>query len=71
MFPKSTEAQLEAGFLRSGRRFLSGKRRKTIGGRWNPSLFEKSEYAFWSHLDEGSCDEEEEYQPISKGAKES
>ena len=33
MFPGSTEPELEAGFLRSGRRFRSGKRRNTVGGR--------------------------------------
>ena len=39
MFPKSTKPELEYGFLRSGRRFRSGKRRKT-----SPSLFGESEY---------------------------
>ena len=33
MFPGSTEPELEVGFLRSGRRFRSKKRRKKIGGR--------------------------------------
>ena len=46
MFPGSTEPELEAGFLRSGRRFSSGKRRKIVGGRWNPSLFKESGYEF-------------------------
>ena len=32
---------------------------------------EEEGYEFASYLDEGSCDEEEEYQPISEGDKES
>ena len=44
MFPGSTKHELEVGFLRSGRIFRSGKRRKTVGDRRNPSLFEESEY---------------------------
>ena len=32
MFLGSTKPELEAGFLRSGRRFRSGKRRKTEEG---------------------------------------
>ena len=44
MFLGSTEPELEARFLRSGRRFRPGKIRKTIGGRRTPSLFEASEY---------------------------
>ena len=60
MFPRSTEPELEARFLRSGRRFRSRKRRKT-----SPSLFRESDYEVESRLDE-----EEEYQTISK-AKES
>ena len=30
---------------------------------------EEEGYEFASYLDEGSCDEEEEYQPISEGDK--
>ena len=71
MFPGSTEPELEAGFLRSGRRFRSGKRGKIEEGRRDPSLFEASEHKLWSQEDEGSCDEEEDYIPISKGAEES
>ena len=44
MFPRSIEPELKVGFLRSGRRLRSGKRRKIVGGRQNPSLFEESEY---------------------------
>ena len=71
MFPRSTKAELEIGFLRSGRRFRSGKRRKTIGGRWTPCLFEESEYEVESWLEEGSCDEDEYYSLISEGEEES
>ena len=59
MFPGSTGAELEAGFLRSGRRFLIGKRIQTIGERRSPSLFGEREYEFGSHLDKGYCDKEE------------
>ena len=44
MFPGSTKPKLEAGFLRSGRRFRSGKRRKMEEVRRTPSLFEESEH---------------------------
>ena len=33
MFPRDSGTELEAGYLRSGRIFRSGKRRKTITGR--------------------------------------
>ena len=42
MFPRITEPKLEARFLWSGRRFRSGKRRKTVGAGRTPSLFEVS-----------------------------
>ena len=71
MFLGSTEPKLEAGVLRSGRRFRSGKRRKTEEGRRTPSLFEESEHELQSQLDEGSCDKEEDYSLISEGAEES
>ena len=61
MFLGSTKPELEAGFLRSGRRFRFRKRRKT-----SPSLFRECDYKVESWLDEGSCDKEEEYQPISE-----
>ena len=70
MFLGSTGAELEAGFLRSGRRFLIGKRIQTIGERRSPSLFGEREYDFGSHLEKGSCDEEEYYIPISEGEEE-
>ena len=43
MFPRSTEHEIEAGVLRSGRRFGSGKRRKTKECQRAPSMFEESE----------------------------
>ena len=69
MFPGSTELELEAGIVSSGRIFRSGKRRKTEKGWWNPSMFEESEHELWSYEDEGSCDEEDDYSPISEGPK--
>ena len=66
MFPRSIEPELEVGFLRSGRRFRLGKRRKTEGGRRTPSPFEESEYKFDLLLDE-----EEDYSSISEGVEES
>ena len=39
-------------------------------GCWNKEEEEEG-YEFASYLDEGSCDKEEEYQPISEGDKES
>ena len=71
MFPGSTDPELEVGFLRSGRRFRSGKKIKTERGRQNPSLFKESEHKLRSHEDEGSCDEEEDYNPILEGSKDS
>ena len=71
MFLGSTKPELEAGFLRSGRRFRSRKRRKIERGQRNPSLFEESEHERRLHEDEGSCDEEEDYSPIWERAKES
>ena len=69
MFPRRTEPELKVGVLRSGRRFRSGKRRKTKRGRWNPSLFEGSEHELWSCEDEGSCNKEEDYSLILEGPK--
>ena len=37
-------------------------------GQRAPSLFEQSEHKLQSQVDEGSCDEEEDYSPISEGA---
>ena len=71
MFQESIEPKLEAGVLRSGRRFRSGKRRKTEEGRRAPSPFNEIEHELQSQVDEGSCDEEEDYSPILEGEKES
>ena len=60
---------MDTGFLRSGRRFQSGKRRKVEGGRRDYRLPREGEYGCESHLDKGSCDEEEEYSVISERAE--
>ena len=44
MFLGSIEPELEVGFLRSGRRFRSWKRRKIEEGWRAPILFEESEH---------------------------
>ena len=44
MFPGSTNPKLETGFLWSGRRFRSRKRRKIEEGRRTPSLFEERKH---------------------------
>ena len=66
MFPGSSEEELDIGFLRSGRTFRLGKRRKVTGDRRDYSFPREGAYGCESYLDEGSCDEEEEYSPISK-----
>ena len=69
MFPGSSEDELSTGFLRSERRFWSGKRRKVIGRRRAYSFLREGEYGCESYLDEGSCDEEEGYSSISERAE--
>ena len=72
MFLGDSGIELEPGFLRSGRRFKSDKRRKTLLGRGSCNTNQEEEgYELASYLDEGSGDEEEEYQSISEGDKES
>ena len=66
MFPGSSEDELGIGFLRSRRRFRSGKRRKVTRGRKAYSLPREGEYGCESYLDEGSYDEEEEYSSVSE-----
>ena len=66
MFPESSEDELDTRFLRNGRRFRSGKRRKVAGGRRAYSLHREGEYGCDSYLDEGSCNKEEDYRPFSK-----
>ena len=72
MFPGEGGTELESRFLRSARRFRSDKRRKTLFRRGSCNKKQEEErYEFTSYLDEGSCDEEEEYHPISEGDEES
>ena len=66
MFLGISKDELGIGFLRSRRRFRIGKRRKIIGGRRSYSLLREGEYGCESYLDEGSCNEEEEYSSISE-----
>ena len=66
MFRGSSEDELDTGLLRSGRRFCTRKRRKVVGGRRDYSLPREGEYGCESHLEKGSCNEEEEYSPISE-----
>ena len=64
MFSGNSETELEGGILRSGRIFRSGKRRRTATRRGSCSVTGGEDYELASHLDEGSCDEEEECQLI-------
>ena len=71
MFPGYSGTKLYSGFLRSGRRFRYGKQRKTMLGRGSCSTNREEEgYDLASYLDEGYCDEQEEYQSISEGYEE-
>ena len=69
MFLLSIEPEIESGFLRSGRRFRSGKRRKTEEGRRAPILFEESDHELRSQVYEGYSNKEEDYSPILEGAE--
>ena len=72
MFLGDSGTEVEPVFLISRRRFISNKRRKTLSERGTCSTDREEEgYEFASYLDEGSCDEEEEYQLIYEGDKES
>ena len=71
MFPGDRIIALEGGLLRSVSRFQSGKRRRTVKRRGSCSMTRGEDYEFVSHLEEGFCIEEEEYQLISKGEDES
>ena len=64
MFPRDSGTELESGFLRSIRIFRSDKQRKTLLGRICNTNREEEGYDLASYLDEGYCDEEEEYQLI-------
>ena len=46
--------EIEVRYLRSGRRFRSGKRRKTLVGRGSCSTAIGEYYEIESHVDEGS-----------------
>ena len=46
------------------------KDKKTVTGRGSSSMTRGEDYELMLHLNEGSCDEEEEYQPISKREEE-
>ena len=57
MFPNDSGTQQKDGYLRSGRKFRSGKRRNTLKGRGSCSM-NKGEYCdLASHVDGGSCNE--------------
>ena len=64
MFLDNNEIELEGGCLRSRKIFWSGKRRRTATRRGSCSTTGGEDYPLASHFDEGSCDKEEEYQPI-------
>ena len=66
MFYGDSGTALEGGRIRSGRRFRSRKRGKNMIRRGIFSMNRGEDYDFTLHFDEGSCDEEEEYQPISE-----
>ena len=71
MFTRYTGTEIEDGYLRTTRRFRPWKRRKTVTWRRSCSTTRGWDYELTSHLEEGSCDEEEEYQLISEGEEES
>ena len=72
MFPRDSGTKLESGFLRSGRRLRSDKWRKTCLGRGSCNTYREEEgYELASYLDEGYCDEEEEYHSIYEGHEDS
>ena len=61
MFPGDSGVELKASYLRSGRIFRSGKRRRRIViGRGSCSMIGGEDYEIVSHVDKSSCDEEEE-----------
>ena len=54
MLPRYNGTKIEARYLISGRRFRSGKRRKTLVGRGSCSTAIGEYYEIESHVDEGS-----------------
>ena len=71
MFPRDSRTEIEVGYLRSGRKFRVGKRRKNATGRGSCNTTRGGDYELTSHLDEGSCDGEEEYYVIFEEEEES
>ena len=70
MFPRDSGTELESGFLRRRRIFKFDKRRKNLLGRGSCSMNREEEgYELVSYMDKGSCQEEEEYDPIYEGDK--
>ena len=57
MFLGDSGTELEVGYLRSGRIFRSGKRRKTMAGRGSCSMNRGEYYDLMSHIDEGPSGE--------------
>ena len=70
MFHANIGTELEGGCLRNWRIFQLGKRKKTMTTRGSCITNRGEDYELTLHFDEGSCDEEEEYQPISKREEE-
>ena len=54
MFLGDSETELEVGYLRSGRIFRSGKRRKTVTGRGSCIKTRGEYYELKSHVNIGS-----------------
>ena len=64
MFPGDNGTELEGGRLRSGRRFWLGNTRRTVTKRRSCNRTGGDDYDLTSHLEGGSCNEEEEYLPL-------
>ena len=70
MFPGDSGTKLESVFLRGGRIFRYKKKRKTLFGRGSCCTDrEEDGYELASYMDEDSCEEEEDYGPMSEGEK--
>ena len=61
MFLDGAETDEEGYLLRNGSRFCSGKRQRTMIGRESFNVTEREDYELVPHLNEESCDEEEEH----------
>ena len=66
MFQVDSGIDEEGGRLRSGRIFRPNKRRRTATRRDICSVTRRGDYELVPQLDNESCDEEQEYQLISK-----